>query len=155
MSRLKMYSKRFDIISNIEYVKPLRSERKVETRSSKDELLDLIYGVDSVTGLPKGDLAQFLSDKTNPQLRLFIEQNLMNENVSSNGLSLGNDVLNKFRSVITDDDLARFTRNHDESVEDYAARMSNELEEMRYQSWKKKHEQSIRKRLSEIARRDN
>lgn len=148
MSRLKLYSKRFDILSDIQYVEPLRSERKVETRSSKDELLDLIYGVDSVTGLPKGDLAQFLSDKTNPQLRQFIEANLMNENSSNvDSLHFGNDVINKFRSVISDDDIVRFSRNHDETIEDYANRMNKEITEFKRQQYFSKKFAKLEKQL--------
>lgn len=156
MNRLNQYQKRHNILESIVYVNPNVIKKESEITEKNSELLDIIYGSDSVSGLPKGDLAMFLSDKTNPQLRQFIESQLMNENVVDvNKLSLSQDILNKFRGVVTDDDIARFSRNHDESIEEYAARMSNELEEMRYQRWKKSHEESIRKRISQLVKREN
>lgn len=91
---------------------------------SDSQLLDYIYSVDPVTSLPSGDLAIYLGDKANPEIRNFIEMNLLQENIDGrSSMSLPDDVINKMKGVITDDDVAFFTRNHNESREEYADRL--------------------------------
>ena len=54
------------------------NEEKIPEQPDKNKaLLNLIYGVDENTGLPCGDLSMYLSPKTNPEVRNFIEMNLM------------------------------------------------------------------------------
>ena len=93
-------------------------------------LLDLIFAPDE-RGCLNGDLSQFLSDKTNPQVREFIQSQLMIENPDEKGLSLNADVINKMRGVVNDDDIARFSRNHGESPEQYAMRIGSFFSEER------------------------
>ena len=106
------------------------SEEKVSEQPDKDKaLLALIYGVDETTGLPCGDISMYLSPKTNPEVRSFIEMNLMRDNSDGKSqVSIPNEVLNQMRSTITDDDVARFSRGADESREDYALRVRNYLD---------------------------
>lgn len=97
---------------------------KPDVLHSDSQLLDYIYSVDPVTSLPSGDLAIYLGDKANPEIRNFIEMNLLQENIDGKSpLSLPDDVINKMKGVITDDDVAFFTRNHNESREEYADRL--------------------------------
>lgn len=97
-----------------------------------DRLLDLIFSVDPITGLPSGDLALYLSPNSNPDVRSFIESTLMLENTTdSNGLSIPDSVVNKLRSVISDDDIANFSRNHGETRDEYALRLHNYFESER------------------------
>ena len=93
-------------------------------------LLSLIFAPDE-RGCLNGDLSQFLSDKTNPQVREFIQSQLMIENPDEKGLSLNTDVINKMRGVVNDDDIARFSRNHGESPEQYAMRIGSFFSEER------------------------
>lgn len=111
--------------------------------SSDSQLLDYIYGLDPVSQLPCGDLAIYLGDKANPEIRNFIEMNLLQERMDiKSNMSIPQDVLNKMREVVTDDDIATFTRNHGESKEEYADRLKlyflKEKEHRRQQGYLKK-----------------
>ena len=64
----------------------------------------------------------YLGDKANPEVKSFIELNLLHEN-NSDGMSLPTDVTNKLRETITDDDIAYFSRGKEESREEYADRL--------------------------------
>ena len=90
--------------------------------NENNPLLDLIFAPDE-RGCLNGDLSQFLSDKTNPQVKEFIQSQLMVQNPDDKGLSLNQDLINKMNGVINDDDIARFSRNHGESPEQYAMRI--------------------------------
>lgn len=86
-------------------------------------LLDMIFAVDESTGLPQGDLSVFLGDKANPEIRNFIQSQLLQERSDVHGLSgLSTEVTNKFREL-PDDDIAFFSRNHNESRQEYADRL--------------------------------
>lgn len=87
-------------------------------------LLDLIFAKDE-RGCHVGDVSQFLGDKTNPQVKEFIQSQLMIQNPDEQGLSMNHDLINKMRGVINDDDIARFSRNHGESPEQYAMRIGS------------------------------
>lgn len=64
-----------------------------------------------------------MGDNANPEVKLFIQQNLLNENPNINGLdNLPTEVTNKFKSL-SDDDIAKFSRNNNESREEYAYRL--------------------------------
>ena len=88
---------------------------------SDDALLDYIYGADPVNGLPIGDLSTFMSDKANPEIKAFIQTQLLHESPSV-GSSLPTDVTNAFKSL-SDDDVAFFSRNTGESREEFADRI--------------------------------
>lgn len=106
-------------ISYIDNPKPLQ----LQDVDDKDKaLLDLIFAKDPVNGIPCGDLAIYLSDKANPEVKRFIELNLL-QSVDSAGPDLPSDVTNKIRSSISDDDIARFSRGRDETKEEYAVRL--------------------------------
>lgn len=91
--------------------------------NSNEQLLNYIYGVDPVTCLPSGDLAVYLGDKANPEIKYFIETNLLNPVGDVKGLSnLPTEVTNHFKQI-SDDDIAFFSRSHSESREEYADRI--------------------------------
>lgn len=88
------------------------------------QLLDYIFTVDPVTGMSVGDIAFYTNENANPEIKRFIEMNLLKENPNIDSvIDLPDDISNKYRGVITDDDIANFSRNHGESSEDYAVRM--------------------------------
>ena len=100
------------------------SDDRYDVHLSDNQLLDYIFGLDPVTQLPVGDLSIYLGDKANPEVRQFIELNLLQERSDEKGLfSFPDEVVNKYKSVITDDDIVAFTRNHGETREEYADRM--------------------------------
>lgn len=92
----------------------------------------MIYSRDPVTGLPSGDLAMFLDEKANPEVKAFIESSLLknNENLGD-GLSIPQDMLNAARKVIGDDDIAFFSKASGESSTDYASRMNKFFDSQR------------------------
>lgn len=89
----------------------------------RNPLLDLIFAPDE-RGALLGDISHYLGENTNPEVRQFIEQQLLRENNgSSSNMSIPDDVLNKMKSTITDDDIAFFSRDHNETAEQYAYRV--------------------------------
>lgn len=111
-------------LSHPEPAPPIIDNNVVETPEPNKALLDLIYGVDKSTGLPCGDIALFINPKSNAEVRNFIELNLMRENSDGvSQVSIPQPVLNKMKSTITDDDIARFSRHDGENREQYAMRI--------------------------------
>lgn len=122
MNRIYSYNNRhsltFDVVDGVVMDSPS------DVVDKNQQLLDIIFTNDPVTGMPTGDLALFTNEKANPEIKRFIELNLLHENHEvGSSLNLPDDIANKFRGTITDDDIAQFSRNHDESREDYANRM--------------------------------
>lgn len=50
---------------------------RMSVKGGSPELIDVIYAPDPVSGLPTGDFAQFMSDKTDPAVRAYIQQALL------------------------------------------------------------------------------
>ena len=103
---------------------PMKEHKSIiDVNEPNQALLDLIFQSDPVTGLPVGDLSVFMGEKTNPEVKMFIESQLLHERIDSeSAMNLPTDVTNKFREL-SDDDVALFSRNHNESREDYARRL--------------------------------
>lgn len=138
---------RADVLLALNYEPFEKVEKTAEKPKEVDSLLDIIYSKDPITGLPRGDLSMFLSDKTNPQVRLFIEQNLLTARSENTPSVLPDDVVNQYRKVLTDDDIARYTRNHGESIEEYTKRMYDDISEQRRQFYFQKKLSSLEKKL--------
>lgn len=120
MNNFEKFCKRFDDLDG--FIPFERLVDKSDVRSKQDELFDLIFQADE-NGLPSGDLAIYLGDNANPEIKSFIQSQLLNERSdSSDGVNMPQEVLNKFKSL-SDDDVALFSRNHNESSEDYANRL--------------------------------
>ena len=86
----------------------------VPSTSQLDEILKDIFSVDPDSGLPRGDLAYYLSPDGNPTVKAWLENNLLKPRAKSVGTSI---------EGVTDDMLAEYSRGKDESVSDYAARL--------------------------------
>lgn len=86
----------------------------VPTDSEIDRILKEIYSVDESSGLPKGDLAYYLSPDGNPQVKGWLENNLL----KPRAVALGSSV-----EGVTDDMLAEFSKGRDESAEAYSLRL--------------------------------
>ena len=128
---------------------PIENQPEEKDVSSIPDLLKIIFAPDE-RGCLTGDINLFVNSNTNPEIRQFIESQLMNENPHSKGLSLSDDVLNKMRSVITDDDIARFTRNHDEDVNAYAYRIGSYFQKERLDNLSKARYAREKKRLESL-----
>lgn len=84
--------------------------------SQFDIILNEIFSVDPVSGLPKGDVAYYLSDNGNPQVRDWIKNNLLQPRSVLTGAD---------PQRVSDDLIAEFSRGADESNEAYAMRLSS------------------------------
>lgn len=101
------------VVSN----EPLEIEEPeyVPDTSELMNILNEIFSVDERTGQPLGDLSYFLSPSGNPTVKAWLENNLLKPRF---GEKLHNE-------NITDDMLVEFSRGSDETVDDYAARLSD------------------------------
>ena len=106
---------------------PFKGEEKPNVEET-NPLLDLIFQPNE-RGCVVGDLSMYMSEKTRPEVRQFIEQQLMSQSSDGKGLNVSDEILNKVRSVINDDDVAKFSRNHGESAEQYALRIGSYFSE--------------------------
>lgn len=108
----------------------------------EDDILDLIFSVDPLTGYPTGDISMYMSDKTSVEVRDFISQNLMRPiNDDGTVLDLPSNVREGFREL-PDDLLSDLSRDRYETVEQYEERINNFLKSERdaYISERKKDE---------------
>ena len=84
--------------------------------SSLDSVLNEIFSVDERTGLPKGDIQYYLSKDGNPEIKAWLENNLLKPRAVSSGSSIDD---------VSDDLIYEMSRHADESSEDYLARLSS------------------------------
>lgn len=81
--------------------------------SNLKSMLDEIFSVDPVSGFPKGDIQYYLSSEGNPQIKQWLENNLLRPRMSGSQTLEG----------VTDDIRAEFSRKSGESVDDYQSRL--------------------------------
>lgn len=86
----------------------------VPTDSDMDRILKEIFSVDDKNGFPIGDLAYYLSPDGNPQIKAWLENNLLKPRAASLGSSVDG---------VTDDMLAEYSRKSGESAESYVTRL--------------------------------
>lgn len=99
-------------------------------RNKHQDILDLIYSADPLTGFPCGAWNQFLSEKTAPEVRQFIMDYLCQNSMDSDRMDLPNNVLDHFRELDSEF-VAKTSRNRYESIEDYEARVDSYIQELR------------------------
>ena len=122
MNKMFEFSSRLENLPDGYIAETSKSEDIPDVRNSDSQLLDYIYALDPVTSLPCGDLAIYLGDKANPEIRNFIEMNLLQPIAPEAGSNMPDEVVNKFRTL-SDDDVAFFSRSKSESREEYADRL--------------------------------
>lgn len=138
-NRIKFYNNRFEVLASIEYLPSCRVDDKPDVKSSVDILLDKIYAYNPALGRADGDISVFLSDKANPEVKAFIQQNLLKDfTQNESALSIPQELRNKLSGKITDDDIEKFSRGIDESREEYADRLKSFFDYCRYQNAYKK-----------------
>lgn len=76
-------------------------------------VLDEIFSVDPVSGFPKGDIQYYLSPEGNPQVKQWLENNLLKPRMASS----------KNPDGVTDDMIAEFSKKKSESASAYAERL--------------------------------
>lgn len=95
----------------------VHEEPKFEYDDSQlKQVLDEIFAVDPVSGFPKGDIQYFLSKDGNPQVKAWLESNLLQPRAVSRGTSV---------EGVTDDMIAEFSRKPGETNASYAARLAS------------------------------
>lgn len=85
-----------------------------------DEILKEIFSVDPRSGLPKGDLAYYLSKDGNPQVKSWLENNLLQPRAVANNSNVKD---------LTDDMIAEYAKQPDESADAYAVRIKGIFDE--------------------------
>lgn len=89
-----------------------------DTENSITSILNMIYK--DVDGERRGDIAVMLSDKTSPEIREFIRQNILRPvSTSVSGVDY---------SGLSDDDIALYTRDAGESRNEYLSRLRDMFE---------------------------
>ena len=83
--------------------------------SQLKRVLDEIFSVDLISGFPKGDVQYYMSADGNPQVKQWLENNLLKPRMSGNQSMEG----------LTDDMIVEFSRKADESVSDYQFRLTS------------------------------
>lgn len=85
-----------------------------------DEVLKEIFTVDPRSGLPRGDIQYFLSKDGNPQVKAWLESNLLQPRVA-NGMA--------DPAKVSDDLIVEMSRRPDETTDSYAARVMDIYDE--------------------------
>ena len=110
----------FEGVLSCPLIMSVGKRRKVENLPVKgQELFDMIFSVNPLTGLPQGDLALFMNENTSPEVRQYITQNLM----SDNSAGIVPSVSAKDSDSISDDMIVELSRRDGESLGSYRDRM--------------------------------
>lgn len=88
----------------------------VKSDSDFDRILNTIFAVDPRSGFPMTDLVYYLSPNGDPQVREWLVNNLLQPRATASGKPLAD---------VTDDMIHEFSRKPDESLDDYAGRISS------------------------------
>lgn len=124
--------KQYNEVLSVSYLPPeFEVTHTSDIVKKEDDIFDLIFTVDPLTGYPTGDISMYMSDKTSAEVREFISQNLMRPvGDDGNVLDLPSDVREKFRDL-PDDLITELSRDRFESVESYEERISEFLKKER------------------------
>lgn len=150
MNRQIQFLQRINVLPSFP-AKDIKDEKQEDVRPPYEELLDMIYSIDPRSGMPKGDLAVFMNGDANPEIRDFIQKNLMMEMPTSEGQGLVmNDALrNSFTKNITDDDIAEFSRNANETSDEYAKRISEKCHDLRLSYQRERETRRLRAKFKQ------
>lgn len=118
------------------------------------QLVDVIYAVNPKLGYPQGDLAIWLSDNANPEIKDFIQRNLQMNPGESSSVEMSTDLQNLLKNAITDDDIAAFSRRRDETSEEYSDRIYGYLQDMKIKADAKKYIKQL-KELADASRKED
>lgn len=113
-----------DITDNL-VAPPLSDTPVKEISSPNDSFLQLVYGLDPVTRLPSNDISVLMSDKVNPELKLWIQQNLM--------VDVSSAAMPTLPDGISDADAFSLARDSRESVKEYCDRLNTFFREQKEQ----------------------
>lgn len=122
--------KLYNGLENRQYIIPAIPEPPKVSKKSADDILDMIYSIDPDTLLITGDVSLYLGEQTAPEVRQFIQNQLMRDNTQSSNLHLSTSQVEEMRNI-SDDLRVQLMRGDTESVEDYEERITRFLTEER------------------------
>lgn len=93
---------------------------EIKHDSELDAVLKEIFSVDEVSGFPKGDIQYYLSKDGNPQVKAWLEANLLSPRAKQQGAD---------ESQISDDLIVEMSRLDGESIADYRSRLMSIYDE--------------------------
>lgn len=96
-------------------------EKPMESHDASLPFLKLVYSVNPKTKLPNGDLQYMVSDKSNPEVKAWVLQNLMMDNGQSSTPSL--------TKGIDDDSILQLVRHPYEDRQTYVNRVNQFMRE--------------------------
>lgn len=129
-------------ILGAEFVQPDFSPEVELVRSKDDDVLDLVFQCDPVTGWPMSSYQAYLSDKTSDEVRSFIEKTLLKEHSFQDYPS---DIKQDLQSIDSDF-MVKCCRNQYETIEEYESRVSSYLDDIT-------HDEEVSKRIKELEKR--
>ena len=109
---------------------------KVVVKSSED-IINMIFSVDPDTLLITSDITHYLGNKTAPEVKQFIQSELMRESSEKSPISLPTDSLEQYRNI-PDDLRVELMRGEFETVEDYQERIMSKLNSYKQEIYNKK-----------------
>lgn len=104
------------VANNLVSVDYIEEDVVPSPESQLDLILNEIFSVDPVSGMPKGDIAYYLGENGNVQVREWIKNNLLQPRSVLTGAD---------PQRVSDDLIAEFSRGADETNEAYAMRLSS------------------------------
>lgn len=120
-------------------------KKKTDVRGKDDDMLDIIFCRDPLTNLPAGSLSMYLSDKTNEQVRKWIEDNLLRENPES-VMSVPSNLRDELLKLDSDF-IAKVSRNRFEDKESYEKRVQSYFDEIEQDKAYQKKVKELRAKL--------
>lgn len=120
----------YDGLAGVEFMPSEPYEKKKSSRRDPDaDILDLIYMPDPVTGFPSGALSHYLSDSVRPEIRQFIEDNILRDLPNDHVIDFSDEISRHFRDL-SDDFKFDVMRGRYEDVETYKERITTTLKKM-------------------------
>lgn len=119
----------YNIFKGLDGIEFMPTEHPVlvdKSRTADDDILDLIYSLDPLTNLPSGSIEQYLSGKTNSQVRDYIEKVIFKEIPRDEYPDGVRDEILKLDS----DFIAKTSRNRFEPLDEYEKRVESYFNEI-------------------------
>lgn len=122
---VKVYGfNQFRNLKGVEYSVPDYEPLQEVNVDPNQSLFDLVFSINPDTKLPDGDIAMFMNDNTNPDIRRFIELNLHTPQV------VDGDSAGQF-SELDDDTIMELQRGQYESISSYRSRLFDYIKSQR------------------------
>lgn len=113
-------------LENRVYVIPPSPQLPKVVAKSSDDIINMIFSVDPDTLLITSDITHYLGEKTSPEVRQYIQNQLMRENSDSSPIDLPADKVEDYRNI-PDDLRVDLMRGEYETIEDYQDRIVSKL----------------------------